>query len=142
MPASSMRIFYGEASEGLVAENVKIGDPLSLVISIDEQVSVRTIHIISSTYPLVVNKILTTLHYSHRHRKTFAVTKGYRIDSKGCLSDYRSAAAHCGGCFVQCRDASLAVAGNMASSNQQHKLKLVLTFPVALHQAVGMDLLK
>jgi len=37
MPASSMRIFYGEASEGLVAENVKIGDPLSLVISIDEQ---------------------------------------------------------------------------------------------------------
>ena len=65
MPASSMRIFYGEASEGLVAENVKIGDPLSLVISIDEQVSVRTIHIISSTYPSVVNKILTTLHYSH-----------------------------------------------------------------------------
>ena len=40
MPSSSMRIFYGEASEGLVAENVKIGDPLSLVISIDEQVSV------------------------------------------------------------------------------------------------------
>jgi len=37
MPASSMRIFYGEASEGLVAENVKIGDPLTLVISIDEQ---------------------------------------------------------------------------------------------------------
>jgi len=37
MPASSMRIFYGEASEGLVAENVKIGDPLSLVVSIDEQ---------------------------------------------------------------------------------------------------------
>ena len=40
MPSSSMRIFYGEASEGLVAENVKIGDPLSLVISIDEQVGV------------------------------------------------------------------------------------------------------
>ena len=40
MPSSSMRIFYGEASEGLVAENVKIGDPLSLVISIDEQVSI------------------------------------------------------------------------------------------------------
>jgi hypothetical protein len=37
MPASSMRIFFGEASEGVVAENVKIGDPLSLVISIDEQ---------------------------------------------------------------------------------------------------------
>merc|ERR1719333_1277334 len=37
MPASSMRIFFGEASEGLVAENVKIGDPLSLVISIDDQ---------------------------------------------------------------------------------------------------------
>ena len=41
MPASSMRIFYGDASEGLVAENVKIGDPLSLVISIDEQVRRR-----------------------------------------------------------------------------------------------------
>merc|ERR1712051_565103 len=37
MPSSSMRIFFGEPSEGLVAENVKIGDPLSLVISIDEQ---------------------------------------------------------------------------------------------------------
>jgi len=37
MPASSMRIFFGEASEGKVAENVKIGDPLTLVISIDEQ---------------------------------------------------------------------------------------------------------
>jgi len=37
MPGTSMRIYFGEASEGLVAENVKIGDPLSLVISIDEQ---------------------------------------------------------------------------------------------------------
>jgi hypothetical protein len=37
MPGTSMRIFFGEASEGQVAENVKIGDPLSLVISIDEQ---------------------------------------------------------------------------------------------------------
>ena len=36
-----MRIFYGGAAEGLVAENVKIGDPLSLVISIDEQVGIR-----------------------------------------------------------------------------------------------------
>ena len=44
MPSSSMRIFYGEASEGLVAENVKIGDPLSLVISIDEQVSLMMTH--------------------------------------------------------------------------------------------------
>jgi len=37
MPSSSMRIFYGEPSEGLVAENVKIGDPLALVVSIDDQ---------------------------------------------------------------------------------------------------------
>jgi len=37
MPASSMRIYYGEPSEFSVAENVKIGDPLSLVVSIDEQ---------------------------------------------------------------------------------------------------------
>ena len=37
MPSSSMRIFYGEPSEGLVAENVKIGDPLVLVVSIDDQ---------------------------------------------------------------------------------------------------------
>ena len=105
MPASSMRIFYGEASEGLVAENVKIGDPLSLVISIDEQVTVRTLHTIIKTCPLVVPNITITPHPSHhswkRHRKTFAVTKGYRSDNKGCLSDYRSAAAHCGGCFVQ-----------------------------------------
>merc|ERR1712223_982596 len=37
MPSSSMRIFYGEPAEGLVAENVKIGDPLALVVSIDDQ---------------------------------------------------------------------------------------------------------
>merc|ERR1712128_330974 len=37
MPASSMRIYSGDASEGLVAENVKIGDPLALVVSIDDQ---------------------------------------------------------------------------------------------------------
>jgi len=37
MPASSMRIFQGDAEEGQVAENVKIGDPLSLVVSIDDQ---------------------------------------------------------------------------------------------------------
>merc|ERR1719150_2511809 len=37
MPSSSMRIFFGEPSEGLVAENVKIGDPLALVVSIDDQ---------------------------------------------------------------------------------------------------------
>ncbi len=38
MPGSTMKIFYGEPGEGAVAENVKIGDPLSLVVSIDEQV--------------------------------------------------------------------------------------------------------
>lgn len=37
MPGSTMKIFYGEPGEGAVAENVKIGDPLSLVVSIDEQ---------------------------------------------------------------------------------------------------------
>merc|ERR1712128_340541 len=37
MPSSSMRIYSGDASEGLVAENVKIGDPLALVVSIDDQ---------------------------------------------------------------------------------------------------------
>merc|ERR1711990_1132876 len=37
IPSSSMRIFYGEPAEGLVAENVKIGDPLALVVSIDDQ---------------------------------------------------------------------------------------------------------
>jgi len=37
MPGSSMKIFYGEPTEGTVAENVKIGDPLSLVVTIDDQ---------------------------------------------------------------------------------------------------------
>ncbi|XP_076267636.1 zona pellucida domain-containing protein piopio [Rhynchophorus ferrugineus] len=37
MPGCSMKIYSGEPSNHLVAENVKIGDPLSLVVSIDEQ---------------------------------------------------------------------------------------------------------
>lgn len=37
MPACSMRIFSGDPTKKEVAENVKIGDPLTLVISIDEQ---------------------------------------------------------------------------------------------------------
>jgi hypothetical protein len=37
MPGSSMKIFYGEPTEGTVAENVKIGDPLTLVVTIDDQ---------------------------------------------------------------------------------------------------------
>jgi len=37
MPSSSMRIYFGEPGEGQVAENVKIGDPLALVVSIDDQ---------------------------------------------------------------------------------------------------------
>jgi len=37
MPGSSMKIYYGEPEEGYVAENVKIGDPLTLAISIDDQ---------------------------------------------------------------------------------------------------------
>jgi len=37
MPGSTMKIYYGEPGEGLVAENVKIGDPLTLVVGIDDQ---------------------------------------------------------------------------------------------------------
>merc|ERR1719333_933415 len=48
MPSSSMRIFYGEPAEGLVAENVKIGDPLALVVSIDDQ-DIYGMHVTSCT---------------------------------------------------------------------------------------------
>jgi len=48
MPSSSMRIFFGEPSEGLVAENVKIGDPLALVVSIDDQ-DIYGMHVTSCT---------------------------------------------------------------------------------------------
>lgn len=37
MPGCTMKIFYGDPSLHEVAENVKIGDPLTLVISIDQQ---------------------------------------------------------------------------------------------------------
>jgi len=37
LPASTMKIFYGEPGESTVAENVKIGDPLTLVVGIDDQ---------------------------------------------------------------------------------------------------------
>ncbi|XP_049845301.1 cuticlin-4 isoform X1 [Schistocerca gregaria] len=37
MPGCTMKIFYGDPALKEVAENVKIGDPLTLVISIDEQ---------------------------------------------------------------------------------------------------------
>ena len=37
MPGTSMKIYYGEPVEGAVAESVKIGDPLTLVVSIDSQ---------------------------------------------------------------------------------------------------------
>jgi hypothetical protein len=37
MPGSSMRIYRGEPVDGLVAEEVKIGDPLTLVVNIDDQ---------------------------------------------------------------------------------------------------------
>merc|ERR1712061_307250 len=37
MPSTSMKIFRGEAVDGRVAESVKIGDPLTMVISIDNQ---------------------------------------------------------------------------------------------------------
>ena len=38
MPGSTMKIFYGEPGDNFVAENVKIGDPLTLVVGIDDQV--------------------------------------------------------------------------------------------------------
>nr|CAH7737526.1 unnamed protein product [Callosobruchus chinensis] len=37
MPGCNMKIFAGDPTQKEVAENVKIGDPLSLVVSIDEQ---------------------------------------------------------------------------------------------------------
>nr|CAD7568472.1 unnamed protein product [Timema californicum] len=37
MPGCTMKIYFGDPSQREVAENVKIGDPLTLVISIDEQ---------------------------------------------------------------------------------------------------------
>lgn len=37
MPGCTMKIFSGDPSEKAVAESVKIGDPLTLVISIDAQ---------------------------------------------------------------------------------------------------------
>jgi len=37
MPSTSMKIYRGEPVEGRVAESVKIGDPLTMIISIDNQ---------------------------------------------------------------------------------------------------------
>jgi len=37
MPGCSMKILYGDPNLKEVAENVKIGDPLTLMIHIDEQ---------------------------------------------------------------------------------------------------------
>ena len=37
MPSSSMRIYRGEPVNAVVAEEVKIGDPLTLVVTIDDQ---------------------------------------------------------------------------------------------------------
>ncbi|CAG0885396.1 unnamed protein product, partial [Cyprideis torosa] len=37
MPAVNMRIFYGDVSEQTVAENVRIGDPLTMEIALDSQ---------------------------------------------------------------------------------------------------------
>ncbi|XP_025834629.1 uncharacterized protein LOC112905777 [Agrilus planipennis] len=37
MPGCSMKIFSGDPTQHEVAESVKIGDPLTLVVSIDEQ---------------------------------------------------------------------------------------------------------
>lgn len=37
MPGCTMKIYYGDPHNKEVAENVKIGDPLTLVIAIDSQ---------------------------------------------------------------------------------------------------------
>ncbi|XP_076053559.1 cuticlin-3-like isoform X2 [Oratosquilla oratoria] len=37
MPGCYMRIFAGEPSDSLIAENVRIGDPLTMVVSLDDQ---------------------------------------------------------------------------------------------------------
>lgn len=37
MPACTMKIFYGDPHQHEVAENVKIGDPLTLVVQLDQQ---------------------------------------------------------------------------------------------------------
>lgn len=37
MPSTTMKIYRGEPVDGRVAESVKIGDPLTLVVSIDDQ---------------------------------------------------------------------------------------------------------
>ena len=37
MPGATMRIYVGEPVDGRVAESVKIGDPLTLVVGIDQQ---------------------------------------------------------------------------------------------------------
>lgn len=37
MPGCYMRIFAGTPDEKLVAENVRIGDPLTMTISLDDQ---------------------------------------------------------------------------------------------------------
>ena len=44
MPGASMRIYAGEPVDGRVAESVKIGDPLTLVIGIDQQVSTSNLN--------------------------------------------------------------------------------------------------
>ena len=41
MPTSSMKIFVTDTTNEIVAENVKIGDKLSLAISIEEQGDTR-----------------------------------------------------------------------------------------------------
>lgn len=69
MPGCSMKIYSGDPSNHLVAENVKIGDPLSLVISIDEQ----------DTYGIRVTDCLVKDGLGWGEQKL--------IDSDGCPTD-------------------------------------------------------
>lgn len=45
MPIVTMKIYYGESSDVEVAENVKIGDPLHMVIGINDTENVYGLYI-------------------------------------------------------------------------------------------------
>lgn len=64
MPGCSMKIFSGDPSEREVAENVKIGDPLTLVVTLDEQ----------DVYGIRVTDCLVSFkHYYKKKLKKFQI---------------------------------------------------------------------
>jgi len=70
MPGCYMRIFYGEPSDRTVAENVRIGDPLTLVISLDDQ----------EIYGMIITDCLV--------RDGLGWGEQMLINSEGCPVDY------------------------------------------------------